>query len=424
MALMVAAGDRLYTNIFANHGPLAYALSHFWLLLTGSKDLASYRLISLALFALCAAAIYASPVLTQARARLYALMLFLVPLGVVYAATTLHMVMYQSMAGALLTVELALFSVPAIFGVTPPRWAAVAAGFAAACAVFAALSFAVSAALLAAAGIAMAPDDAGARRRAIGGFLAGALAAVLVFGLWITLFSDWTGYFVYHYWVNLTVVADSIKYSWLSPFSRLTGIEFGPRTLIHIFAVAIFYAAVIALIVLTRHRAATPARLRWSLSAAALAVGVAFFNPRGQLCYRLDFVAGVLGSARWWARFSWRRIRRDAILAGADRGGRACLGLLAVVLVLVHQFGVRPRAASLERTGEPCGAPKPSEDRVYRLIRELVPANERILAVVFVPGVYIYADRLPCWGIAFTPRRRPPSRRCRSGATTSTSART
>ena len=65
VALMVAAGDRLYTNIFAVHGPLAYALSHFWLLLTGSKDLASYRLISLALFALCAAAIYASPVLTQ-----------------------------------------------------------------------------------------------------------------------------------------------------------------------------------------------------------------------------------------------------------------------------------------------------------------------------------------------------------------------
>ena len=113
----------------------------------------------------------------------------------------------------------------------------------------------------------MAPDDAGARRRAIGGFLAGALAAVLVFGLWITLFSDWTGYFVYHYWFNLTVFADSIKYSWLLPFSPPTGIEFEPRTLITIFAVAIFYAAVIALIVLTRHRAAPPARLRWSLSA-------------------------------------------------------------------------------------------------------------------------------------------------------------
>jgi hypothetical protein len=403
-ARMIAAGDRLYSTIFVNHGPLAYALNHLWLLLTGTRDVASHRLLSLGLFMLCAGAIFTSPALSQTRARLYALTLFLVPLGVFYVPTTLHMVMYQSIGGALLTIELALFSMPAVFGRTPPGWAAIAAGFAAACTVFTALSFAVSAALLAAAGVALPADAAGMRRRAIGGFLAGALAGLLVLGAWMTLFADWVGYFVYHYWFNLTVYADLIRYSPLAPLRVLTRFEIGPDTLIHIFAIAVYYAAFSVLILLTRPRAWTWASLRWCLGAAALAIGVAFFNPRGNIGFHEStFVAGVLGVGALVAANLLAAGSATARFARARTvGARAFIGVLAAALVMVHQFGrSSPHGIPLAELSRHRGTPKPSDERVYRLVRELVPAGERILAVVFVPAIYVLADRLPVSGNFF-----------------------
>jgi len=400
-ARMIAAGETLYSSIFVNHGPLAYALSHLWLLFTGTRDLASYRLVSLALFALCAAAIYASPALRQPRARLHALTLFLVPLGVVYAGTTLHMVMYQSMAGALLTVELALFAVPAVLGVAPPRWAAVAAGFAATWAVFSALSFAVAAALLAVTVLALPPDAAGLRRRAIAGFVLGALAGVLSFGVWMTLYSDWVGYFVYHYWFNLTVFAESIRYSPLSPLRALTRFALRPDTVIRVFAVVFYYAGVIALIALAWRRAGAPAGLRRGLGLAALAVGVAFFNPRGALGFHgSTFLAGVLGLGALVAANLF------AADPGAGRARTIAVNLfataMAVCLVLVYLFGQSsPHRIPLKELSRHGGAARPSEARAYQVVRELVREDERILAIVFAPAVYLLADRLPVSGNIF-----------------------
>ena len=40
-------------------------------------------------------------------------------------------------------------------------------------------------------------------------------------------------------------------------------------------------------------------------------------------------------------------------------------------------------------------AVKPSDDRQYRLVRELLRPDERFLAVVFAPAIHLWADRLP-----------------------------
>jgi hypothetical protein len=401
VARMLEAGERLYSTVFANHGPLPYALSHLWLLLTGAASLASYRLMPLALYALCAAAIYASPVFTQTRARLHALTLFLVPLGVVYAGTTLHMVMYQGMAGALLTIELALFALPAVFGVPPPRWAARAAGFAASLAVFAAFSFGVAAALLAAAVFALPPDAAGLRRRAIGGFLAGALAGVLLLGTWISLFADWPGYFVYHYYVNLTAYTEGRSHTLLSPLRALARPGLKPDEMIHAYTIAVYAIAVIALIALGWRSPAAAPRWRWILGVAALAVGVAYFNPLGGPGFQAStLVAGAFGfGALMLAKVLAANAGTTRLARASSIGAHACIAVLAGILVLVSQFArSSPHALPLGEVSNRVDAAGPSDERIYRLIRELVPAGEGILAVVFAPSVYVFADRLPVSG--------------------------
>ena len=404
-ARMIVAGERLYSTIFANHGALPYVLSHVWLLLTGTRDLASHRLVALALFALCAGTVYASPALTQTRARLHALTLFLVPLGVLYAGIPLHMMMYQSMAGALLTIELALFAVPAVFGIAPPRWAAVAAGLAAAGAVFAAFSFAVAAALLAATIVALPPDAAGLRRRAISGFLAGALAGVAAVGAWITLYADWLGYFVYHYLFNMTIYMDVTQYSPFRPLRALGLLDFEADELIYTFAAAVCGVAAVVIVALSWPGTANRAALRWVVALAALAVGVAYLNPLGGNGFQAStWTAGTLGlGALALAKLLVPEPGAARFPRLRSAGAHACIAVLAGALVFVSQFArSSPHGIPLpELAGRRDGAVRPSEERVYRLIRELVPADERILAVPFAPEVYVYAERLPVSGNTF-----------------------
>lgn len=391
-ARMIAAGGRLYETIFSNHGPLAFALNHLWLALTGTKDLASHRIVPLGLFVLAAAAVAASPALTCWRGRCRAAYLFLFPLGLLYAGAALHMTLYQGIGGALLVMALVLCPLPALLGIVPPRWAAAAAGFAAAGAALAAYPFAVSAALLPIAAVLAVP--AGARLRLAIAYAAGGFGATALLALWMAFHADFAGYFVYHVWYNQTVYAGAVGYSPLAPLYAIVPRETNPQRLIHLFALAALYAA-IALVILGRWPSLRR-RLAWSTALAALSLGLAFFNPRGQGGFHAaTFLVGALAllavvSGRLTAASAPRALRRTglALLAG-------CAGFLA----LVHARALStPDELPLGEMARLRTALKASDDRQFRLVRALLRPHERMLAVVYAPAIYIKADRLPVSG--------------------------
>jgi hypothetical protein len=388
-ARMIAAGGRLYDTVFSNHGPLGFALNHLWLLLTGTKDLASHRILQLGLFVLCAGAVAASPALATWRARSCAAALFLIPLSVVYAGAALHMTLYQSVAGALLAIALVLLPLPALLGRTPPRWAALAAGFAAAGAAFAGYPFAVSGALMAAAATIATP--AGARLRIAVRFIAGGVAAAVLLAAWMAMHADFAGYAVYHVWFNQTVFAANVRWSPLAPLGSLVPTAFDASRLLHLLALAALYAA-FALLVLRRWRI-EPRRRAWAAALAVLFLGFAFLNPRGQNgIHGSTFLAGALAALAVAAG--------GLAVSAAPRALRgAALALLlggAGLLVVVHARAVStPHHAPLRDLDRIRIAVKPSDGREFRLMRAVMRPDERFLAVVFAPAIHVYADRLP-----------------------------
>lgn len=386
---MIAEGGRLYDTVFSNHGPLAFALNHLWLLLTGTRDLASHRILQLGLFVLCAGAVAASPALATWRARSVAAALYLVPLGAVYAGAALHMWLYQGAAGALLTITLVLLPLPALLGRGVPGWAAVAAGFAAAGAAFAAYPFAAAGALIAAAAVVASPP--GERWRVALGFLAGGAAAAALMAAWMALYADFVGYAVYHFWFNQTVYAADIAWSPLAPLRALVPDGLGPERLLFVLALAAFYAAM-ALLALRRWRA-LHARARWAAAFAILFVGFALLNPRGQLGFHAStFLAAALGALVVTAgglagTATPRALRRIAVALIVGGAG---------FLVLIHVRATStPHNVPLRDLDRIRVAVKPSDHRQHRMVRELLRTDERLLAVVYAPAVYLWADRLP-----------------------------
>ena len=81
---------------------------------------------------------------------------------------------------------------------------------------------------------------------------------------------------------------------------------------------------------------------------------------------------------------------------------RAALALLAVcagLLALVYGRATStPDNVPLREMARLRTTVKPSDDRVFRLVRDLLRPDERFLAVVYAPAIYIKADRLPISG--------------------------
>jgi hypothetical protein len=264
-----------------------------------------------------------------------------------------------------------------------------AAGFAAACAAFAGYPFAAPGALMAAAAVVALP--AGSRWRAGIGFLAGAMAAAALMAAWMALHADFGGYAVYHFWFNQTVYAADLAWSPLAPLHFLVPDSMEPHRLIPLLALVAFYAAM-ALLVLRQWPGAS-AKVRWAGAFAILFVGIAFFNPRGQHGFHAStFLVGALAALAATAgglagMAAPRALRRIAIALIA---GCAC------VLALVHMRATStPHDLPLRDLESIRIAVKTSDDRQHRLVRDLLRPDERFLAVVYAPAIYLWADRLP-----------------------------
>jgi hypothetical protein len=465
-AVMIRHGMSLYKDIFANHGPLAYLLAWLTTFVTGTADFSQARLVVVALALAACAAVASSPALerfpfafahgtrssplfqafrsrhvnvpkrqvesaihrsgysacadhapgerttggrTQARvlaARLWAAALFLAPLSALWFVHPLHMLIYHALAGYLLTIVLAQLVLPAIAGARIGWWGAFASGASGVLAVAAAYPEAVAVACcIAAATVAVWGHGGWApARRMLLALVVGMAAAAVPLSVWITIYADWTGLFVYHFYFNQVVYGHMIGFS---PWDVLHGIVFSvaPAMRVHSFALA---AGVFGLA--GSWRSGVPGRASRVAGIALTGIAVLMLNPKGspdfpdsaEMIASFALLAVALG-ARMGSSPGARM--GSAPGGGLDAvGGALQAGLLTAALAFVVTGEVVARTAPISphgmlRSQATNAVLRPDPNDVVAVeVRRLVRPGETFLALPFMAASYLNAQRLPASG--------------------------
>lgn len=206
-AMLIFEGKRLYSDIFVQHGPVAYMLSHLLYVVFPIQDIAVQRVIPIFLTLVTLAAVMASPLLKGKDSRLLAGTVLLIGIAAVQPIFGLVMAMYQVYAGLFFGAALAIFVAPLALGYQVKRSQAIAGGGFLALLFLCAFSFAPAIAACALIGLfrlISSRDDRQKSLRAILQSVIGAIAATAIVSLWMVFFADFSGYFIDHIYFNLT----------------------------------------------------------------------------------------------------------------------------------------------------------------------------------------------------------------------------
>jgi MFS family permease len=196
-------GLRLYKDIFVQHGPFVYMLSHLFDVLTGNTELYWPRVLPIGLSLVSVMAIAGSPALENTQHRLTAAALTLVAYSFLLAQFSLIMTMYQVYAGFLFVIALALAIVPSALGLRLRPWQLLCSGFALVCVGLNAFSYGPALFLVVVGLFASRLPDWREGMRVLGWTALGGFIALAIVAAWMALYGDWIGYFVYHIYFNI-----------------------------------------------------------------------------------------------------------------------------------------------------------------------------------------------------------------------------
>ncbi len=387
-AQMLRHGRTLYGDIYANHGPLAYAIAWAETFLFGAKDFSQARLAVVALAVLALAAIVFR---ARGSLRLVSLVLFAAPLSALWFVHPLHMLIYHALDGYLITLMLGLLVVPAILGRAVSPWAAMASGAAGMLAFWAAYPAALPAALCLGAGWVAIAGLSGWRaawRMVMFAVLGGGLASVPI-ALWLTLHGSWRGYLAYHFYLNQVVYR---RMAGLSPLTFLGGLvlDFDPAFRPHAYAVLLGGIGLLGFAGQAVIRRQPSALLAIVPLAGALLLlnfrGSPGFPDAAQMIACLAVFAA--GTASLLGHVAARRTA--AWLA-------VCVCVVASAEFVAHTSLMSPDALPRAQAYRGILGPRP-QDPLFAEVRRLTPPDGTILAMGFWPAAYIHAGRLPASG--------------------------
>ena len=195
-AQMMAAGDRLYSEIFNHHGPLTF-LPQYLLELVGLHGMVMGRLAVAGLQWLALVALYFSPLLRDTLSRIVAVVLAATVM-VVYLPEMLGFTMqYHVLGGLMLLAVMAQFAMPTIAGMPLARWQIAGGSFLIASLPFLAITYAPLAGLL---------WLATTRREILRTMLIAAIAAVLFNLAFLGLTGSFRGYWATHFYMNSAIL--------------------------------------------------------------------------------------------------------------------------------------------------------------------------------------------------------------------------
>lgn len=399
-AQMIEQGQRLYRDIFAHHGPVAYMIAHLYTILVSRNDFTHLRIFLAFLALLSSVALYCSPVFKTTVARVWSVAAYLLLLSSVWILQGMHMLLYQQIGGFLLTITVFHVFAPLFYEVQLKRSGVVASGVAVVVSCFSAYAFGPSAVMLVVAStiLLFATGESGEWRKVVFPFITGILLGLSAILLWMLLFADVKGFYIYHFFFNQHIYTQYIRFSPTSIFNNFT-VSFAHDAVVH--TIALTLSGVWAVFFLVSSLRTSPARIITAkLLALFIFIGsVGYLNPRGEAGFQdnafiiVNFAVFVLVAGIALGRYAEK----------SSLGKTTCTSGLILLIVLLIGQGTRHALSSPHRINRNEWSNhlfliKPEEGGVYEFVRSLTNKEGGLLCLIFNPIHYIKADRLPASG--------------------------
>jgi hypothetical protein len=400
-AKVLQAGGLLYRDFIDSHGPLIYALPQLFGALFGWANPLHARILTISILLLTCAFVAASPALRGAWERMMAVSLFLGLITSVWLVQALFMVDYQPIAGLLMLIGLAQFTVPAWSGARVGAASMITAGFCFALTWFDAFSYGPAAFVFVLSGV-----WAWSRHspvRALAYLAAGLTAGAACMLVWMAIYADFRGYVVFHTIFGLKFYGPYLKFGARQMFTVLQP-RLAPWAVVQTMGLVAFLAWLILTLLPQWFAGAKGWRLVLPTFLGVL--GIILCNPRGSTIFQNGaFIVVAFGLASLAFAQLPRALRMDVhapvkmvwvVCALCFILGAEGMGRLAVSSP--HVYGRAEMAASAH------GLLIQSDDDWAIKLRKATDPDERILAIPFNPDKYLLAGRLPMKGyMAYLP---------------------
>ena len=399
VAQMLNQGLHLYRDVFAHHGPVPYMLAHLYTKVISQTDFSFIRLEVAFLAAASCLSVAFSPILKSVTARVWAAALYLFLLSFVWVLQGIHMLLYHPIGGFLFVIALSQMVLPALFGEEINDNGLFFSGFSLTLTCFSAYTFGPAAVFFVFStllSLKVSPEIPG---RYLKKFSLGMVSALTIVVLWLIAFGDLLGYLVYHYYFNQKVYAKFIDFSSLQILDNFN-LSFSPQNIVQTTSVCFLIAWIYALIWIAFNKSGIVRTVLLKAGAVLfLLAAVLFVNPRGMSTFHnagfvvLNLAAVSLITARilqsQLRNFSWWGLIHSLAL----------MMLIVFITKQVSQNAIStPHGASERDFTRFVVDQKPEQSEIYDYVRSVADKKERILSLVFSPGVYIKAGRLPASG--------------------------
>jgi len=193
---MMAAGYRLYTEVYNNHGPLVF-LPGFIISSLGKYDISVYRMPVLVLQLCAILSVYFSPIFINKTYRNYFTLIFGTVIVIFMPRIYGHTYLYQVVSSLFVNIVLMLYSIPSILNINTKRYLVVLCSFLLICVPFLAITYLPMVLILLLVSF---------RKKDVSMILIGIVTSIC-FNLWFLLtYGSFDGYIAYHFYLNSNVL--------------------------------------------------------------------------------------------------------------------------------------------------------------------------------------------------------------------------
>lgn len=396
-AQLLNKGLRIYRDWYANHGPFLFMLAQLYTKLISLTDFSYIRLYLVAFAALSTLSIMTSPIFSILACRIWAGALFLALISWGWFYHSLHLLLYDPIAGFLFSILLSQIALPALLQVPIHRAWAFISGIVSSVLYFTAYPFALPLSILLIYSATTLYLYKMISATIIQAFLIGAICAALGFILWINIWGDWSGYLIYHIYLNQKFYTQFVKIESWYVFKNFT-LSLAPDFIIHTTTIILFFVSIILIFLLNHLRQqALLKRLTF-----LILVSITLLNFRGTSFHRdSGFMIAVFTLFSLIATFylqNYIQNKKKFFIKAVI----SFFILLMPILWFIGQYAVySPYKLQRKDFLRSHAELKPSQQAMFNFIRTITLPHEKILALVFRPQIYIWANRLPASGHTF-----------------------
>lgn len=391
-ARQIAAGDRLYDDIFSQWGPGTIAIA--WLAKAfGADSFVGFRVPVLLLQIFATASILLSRVWQHRTQGFIAAAVFAFVTSALGPIWLGHMLLYTTVGGYLVTVSIALVLAPLLMDRSPPLSAYAIAGACWTFLIACAISFLPAALLFGLTTLLLVPQKKiTSVLPLISSALIGAIVVSALMIVWMALFADFQGYWVNHIRFNTEVFSKIVS----PPMNPLSPFKYVMRAFNDPLHSDFFPSFVVILLFLSGTGAffasgAARKKIVNILAMTLMACMILYLNPRGGTLHHPGGVmlASIGVIAIGFSCLIQMQISRIILITmmiapfglviSAYKSGTAIYGA-GVETIELRNTG---------RNSQQVSAP------FHNAIRAVVDEDERVVVWEFLPVLYFNTDRLP-----------------------------